>query len=68
MGVQPKATFSQKIEAIINTANHVAIGTISIYLTVICWNAGPTTLSLHTWLCTIGVSSAKDILLYGEFK
>lgn len=56
MAQKAKATVLQKIEIILNTLNHVAIGAIAIYLTVLCWNLGPTAISLHTWLSAIGVS------------
>lgn len=45
----------EKIQAYTNTINHALIVVVTIYITSVCWNVGPTARSWHIWLCTIGV-------------
>lgn len=56
--MSPKVTVSylEIVQKYINTANHMLIALVSVYTTWLCWQLGPTSFSLHTWLCTIGVS------------
>lgn len=59
--ISSNATALEKCEAYFNTINHMIISTITIYITYFCWNLGPTSGSLHIWLCTIGVSFKKEV-------
>lgn len=46
-----------KIQLYVNTINHVLIGFITIYMSIICYRAGGALFNWHAWLCMIGVSS-----------
>lgn len=52
-----KITVLEKVEVYLNTLNHMFIATVSIYLTWLCYGLGYSYLTMHMWLCTIGVST-----------
>lgn len=51
-----KPTLRQKVEAYINTATNILIGSVSLYVTWQCYHVGFTNYTKHMWLSTIGVS------------
>lgn len=53
---KPAVSKLEVLQKYVNTLNHMMIAMISTYTTWLCWQLGPTSFSLHTWLCTIGVS------------
>lgn len=61
MAAQPKPTAWEILQKYINTLNHMLIAMVSVYTTWLCWQLGPTAFSLHTWLCTIGVSLCSTL-------
>ena len=51
-----KKTFWEKVEITLNAINHMFIASISIYMTFLCLGLGYRPITLHIFLCTIGVS------------
>jgi len=47
------------IEVIINTINHVLIGSITLFLCYLCYKSGYSKLTLHVLFLTIGVSFTR---------
>lgn len=54
--IRKSKTNLNKLEIYFNTCNHVVIGIITVYVTIIAYRAGGTLYNWHAWLCTIGVS------------
>lgn len=49
------------LQAMFNTINHILIGAVSLYMTLLCWNVGNSKITQHALLCTIGVIITKNI-------
>ena len=57
--VLEKPTLRQKVEAYINTATNILIGSVSLYTIWQCYHVGNTTYTKHVWMSTFGVSRTR---------
>lgn len=55
-----------KTEAYLNTVNHIIIGIVAIYMTIICYRAGGYLYNWHAWCCTIGVSEKNTMIIFAS--
>lgn len=55
MGFNDDHSWLDTVQIYINTLTHMFIAIIAAYTSWLCIQVGPTVMSWHTWLTTIGV-------------